>query len=265
MTQELSGRVAVVTGGASGIGRATVELFAREGARVVIADVDEEAGRQLAAGLGEHAVFQRTDVSNAGEVQAAVDLAVERFGGLHVMCNNAGISGSRRGGFLEADLADFERVMAVNLFGVMIGSQRAARQMVKQGGGGSIINTSSIAALQPGGGVMPYRASKAGVVLFSQSLAVELGEHGIRVNCIAPGLIETPMTKYDMEAVIRRMQPLQRKGTPADVANAALYLASDRSAQVTGLVLPVDGGTSVGPPSRPLREAAAGRGGDDTR
>jgi NAD(P)-dependent dehydrogenase (short-subunit alcohol dehydrogenase family) len=168
------------------------------------------------------------------------------------MFNNAGVSGSM-GRFLDDDLADFERVLAVNLFGVMVGSQRAARHMVKQGGG-SIINTTSIAALRPGPGLMAYRASKAGVIAFSQSLAIDLGEHGVRVNCIAPGLIPTGMTHYDIEPVIRRMQPLRRKGTPADVANAALYLASDRSAQVTGVVLPVDGGTSVGAPAQPRKE-----------
>jgi NAD(P)-dependent dehydrogenase (short-subunit alcohol dehydrogenase family) len=140
--------------------------------------------------------------------------------------------------------------MAVNLYGVMVGSQRAARHMVAHGGG-SILNTTSIAALRPGGGVMSYRASKAGVVVFSRSLAIELGPHGVRVNCIAPGLIPTAMTTYDMEGVIRAMQPLTRRGTPDDVANAALFLASERSAQVTGMVLPVDGGTSVGSPARP--------------
>jgi len=171
------------------------------------------------------------------------------------MFNNAGIPSASHGRFLDDDLGDFERVMAVNLYGVMIGSQRAARHMA-QHGGGSIINTTSIAALRPGGGVMTYRASKAGVIVFSQSIALDLGEYGIRVNCIAPGLIQTPMTNYDMEPVIRRMQPLDRKGMAADVANAALYLASDRSAQVTGMVLPVDGGTSVGPPSRPRKPAA---------
>jgi NAD(P)-dependent dehydrogenase (short-subunit alcohol dehydrogenase family) len=252
MAGELSGKVAVVTGGASGIGRATAELFIEEGARVVIADLDAERGEALAAALGQAAAFQRTDVSRADEVQALVDGAVARFGGLHVMFNNAGVPGGARGGFLDDDLSDLERVMAVNLVGVMLSSQRAARHMVGQGGG-SIINTASIAALVPGAGLMSYRASKAGVIAFSRSLAIELGDRGVRVNCIAPGLIPTGMTNYDMEPVIRRMQPLARKGTPRDVANAALYLASERSAHVTGLVLPVDGGTSVGPPARPPR------------
>jgi NAD(P)-dependent dehydrogenase (short-subunit alcohol dehydrogenase family) len=252
MSHELSGKIAIVTGGAGGIGRATAELFVEEGARVVIADVDAERGEDLAAKLGEASVFKRTDVSRADEVQELVDLAVAHFGGLHVMFNNAG-TGSKIGSFLDDDLQDFQRVMAVNLFGVMIGSQRAARHMAKHGGG-SIVNTTSIAALRPGGGVLSYRASKAGVILFSQSIAIELGGYGIRVNCIAPGLIPTGITNYDMTPVRSRMQPLNREGMPVDVANAAVYLASDRSAQVTGMVLPVDGGASVGPPARPPSE-----------
>jgi NAD(P)-dependent dehydrogenase (short-subunit alcohol dehydrogenase family) len=250
MGQELSGKIAIVTGGASGIGRASAELFVAEGSRVVIADVDADGGEELAKELGDSAVFKRTDVSDAADVQALVDHAVQHFGGLHVMFNNAGIGGSRHGSFLDHDMEDFERVMAVNLFGVMVGTQRAARHMVKHGGG-SIINTTSIAALRPGPGVTSYRASKAGVVLFTQSMAIELGAHGVRVNCIAPGLIQTAITHYDMEPVLKALQPLARKGRPEDVANAALYLASERSAQVTGVVLPVDGGTSVGPPPRP--------------
>ena len=257
MGRELSSKIAIVTGGASGLGRATAELFVEEGARVVIADVDVERGEELASKLGPAAVFKRTDVSQAEEVQALVDLAVARFGGLHVMFNNAG-TGSTIGRFLDDDLKDFQRVMAVNLFGVMVGTQRAARHMAKHGGG-SIINTTSIAALRPGGGVPSYRASKAGVVLFSRSIAIELGPYGIRVNCIAPGLIPTAITNYDMAPVRRQMQPLNRKGTPADVANAALYLASERSAQVTGIVLPVDGGASVGSPTRPHEQDAPAR------
>ncbi len=258
MGQELSGKVAIVTGGASGIGRATVELFVEEGAQVVIADVDAAHGEDVAAKLGAAAAFKQTDVADADQVQELVDFAVARFGGLHVMFNNAGISDKMYGSFLDHDLKNFSPVMAVNLFGVMVGSQRAARHMAKSGGG-SIINTTSTAAIKPGRGNMIYRASKAAVVQVTKSLAIDLAEHGIRVNCIAPGHIPTGMTTYDMTAVIRVNQPLQRQGMPIDVAYAALYLASERSAQVTGLVLPVDGGTTVGSPASLLQELMAAR------
>jgi len=257
MGQELSGKVAIVTGGASGIGRATVELFVEEGARVVIADVDTARGEEVAAKLGAVATFMRTDVANANEVQELVDFTVSRFGGLHVMFNNAGIGGSRER-FLDDDLEDFHRVMAVNLFGVMVGSQRAARHMAKNGGG-SIINNSSIGGIQPGGGVITYRASKAAIIHVSRSMAVELGEYGVRVNCIAPGLILTPMTSYDLATVRRRSQPLNREGQPRDVANAVLFLASDHSAQVTGTVVPVDGGVTAGAPVKKFKEIMAAR------
>ena len=143
--------------------------------------------------------------------------------------------------------------MGVNLFGVMVGTQRAARHMAEHGGG-SIINTSSIAALSGGAGPIVYRVSKAAVVQFSRSAAVDLADHGIRVNCIAPGHIATAISNYDMGPVIQLTQPLQRHGDPIDVANAVLYLASDRAAQVTGIVLPVDGGTTAGPPVSQLRD-----------
>ena len=139
MGTELSGKVAIVTGGASGIGRATAQLFAEQGAKVVVADVAEEEGEALATGLGEAVAFRRTDVSDAEEIQALVDFAVDSFGGLHVMVNNAGVSSSFRR-FLRDDLRDFDRVMAVNLFGVVVGTQRAGRHMAEHGGG-SIINT----------------------------------------------------------------------------------------------------------------------------
>jgi len=213
----------------------------------VIADVDTEAGERLANELGDAAAFQRTDVASANDVQAAVDFAIERFGGLHVMCNNAGISSSRRR-FLDDDLRDFDAVIRVNVLGVMLGCQRAARHMAEHGGG-SIINTTSIGGINAGAGLMTYRASKAAVVHLSQSIAIDLAEHGIRVNCVAPAHIATAINaSYDQTSIVRAMQPLQRMGAPSDVAEAMLFLASDRSAQITGIVLPVDGGTTAGPP-----------------
>ncbi|MEE2731986.1 MAG: SDR family oxidoreductase [Pseudomonadota bacterium] len=247
MTELLSGKVAIITGAASGLGRATAELFIEHGARVVIADVNVEQGQALAKSLGGNAAFQSVDIACADQVQGLVDFAVAHFGGLHVMYNNAGISGAIHQSFLEDDLADFERVMSVNLFGTMVGCQVAARYMSRNGGG-SIINTSSLAALKPGLPLITYRAAKAGVMQVTQCIARELGVHGIRVNCIAPGHIPAGMTFYDISERIKKTQPLQRQGTPQDVANAALYFASELSAQVTGTILPVDGGTNLGSP-----------------
>jgi NAD(P)-dependent dehydrogenase (short-subunit alcohol dehydrogenase family) len=248
---ELAGKVAVVTGGASGIGRACVERFVAEGAHVVIADVDADAGTALASALGEAAAFKQTDVTDADQQQALVDFAVERFGGLDVMANNAGVS-SAMVRFLHDDLADFRRVVDVNVLGVLLGAQRAARHM-KDHGGGSIINTSSTAGVNAGAGLITYRATKAAVVHASKSMALDLAQYGIRVNCILPGQIKTAMTTYDMDAVLRFTQPLPRQGTVDDVAEAAVFLASDRSAQITGVVLPVDGGTTAGPPAGQLK------------
>ena len=251
--RELAGKVAIVTGGASGLGRGMVELFVEEGASVVIADIDREGGEALAAQLGSAAVFRHTDVSEASEVQAAVDAAVEQFGGLHVMCNNAGVGGSFKP-FLEDDFADFDRVMKVNILGVMIGTQRAARYM-KQHGGGAIVNTTSIGGINAGAGVMAYRATKAAVIHLTRSTAIELARHDIRVNCIAPAHIPTAINaNLDQSLIVKAMQPLQRLGSPRDVAEAALYLASARAAQITGVVLPVDGGTTAGSPPRSIKD-----------
>ena len=245
----LDGRVAIVTGAASGLGRATAEAYVAEGAKVVIADIDDAQGEALAESLGDAAAFQHTDVTVRDQVQAAVDLAVERFGGLHVMMNNAGLPDDTFTSFFDLDFAEFDRVMEVNLLGVLLGTQIAARHM-RDHGGGSIINTTSIAGIQPSGGATLYRSAKAGVVMFSKAIALDLGQYGIRVNCIAPGLIATAMTNYDTSAIRAKLQPLEREGQPEDVAQTAIYLASDMSAQVTGLVVNVDGGTSVGPPVR---------------
>jgi len=258
MGEELAGRVAIVTGGASGLGRAVVERFVEEGARVVVADVDTEAGKALATDLGAPVAFQPTDVADAEEVQQAVDLAVGELGGLHVMVNNAGIGGSHKH-FLDDDFEAFERTIAVNVFGVMVGCQRAARHMAEHGGG-VITNITSIGGINAGPGVMAYRASKAAVIHLSRSIAVELARRGVRVNCIAPAHIPTAINEsFDQEAIVRAMQPLQRLASPRDVAEAVLYLSSDRAAQITGIVLPVDGGTTAGPPPRPMKEFLAGR------
>jgi NAD(P)-dependent dehydrogenase (short-subunit alcohol dehydrogenase family) len=260
VVNELAGKVAIVTGGASGIGRGMVERFVAEGARVVIADVEADLGAELAAALGPDAFFRRTDVSDPEQVGALVDAAVEKFGGLHVMVNNAGVSGTMHPRLFDDDLADFHRIMAVNVLGVMAGTRDAARQMAANGGG-SIINVSSIGGIQAGGGVMTYRASKAAVIQFTKSAAIELAHYEIRVNAIAPGNIPTPLVAKSatnmepeklerFEAKIRQTmrddRPLKREGTPDDVAEAALYFATDRSRYVTGTVLPVDGGTVAG-------------------
>ena len=264
MVNELAGKVAIVTGGASGIGAGIVEKFLAEDARVVIADIERDRGEDFAASLGADAVFRLTDVSDPDQVGALVAAAVDRFGGLDVMVNNAGVSSRMHRSFLDDDLADFQRVMSVNLLGVMAGTRDAARQMATSGGG-SIINMSSIGGIQAGGGVMTYRASKAAVIMFTKSAAIELAHYEVRVNAIAPGNIPTPLLATSAAGLVRKMgpaelarfehaireqmrsdRPLKREGTPADIAEAALYLAGDRSRYVTGTVLPVDGGTVAG-------------------
>jgi NAD(P)-dependent dehydrogenase (short-subunit alcohol dehydrogenase family) len=260
MVNELLGKVAIVTGGASGIGAGIAEKFLAEGARVVIADVERERGEQLAAKLGGDVVFRSADVANPEQISALVAGAVETFGRLDVMVNNAGVSSKMHRSFLDDDLADFQRVMSVNVLGVMAGTRDAARQMATSGGG-SIINMSSIGGIQAGGGVMTYRASKAAVIMFTKSSAIELAHYEVRVNAIAPGSIPTPILasstsgksreelerfEQTLRAQMRADRPLQREGTPEDVAEAALYLAGDRSRYVTGTVMRVDGGTAAG-------------------
>jgi NAD(P)-dependent dehydrogenase (short-subunit alcohol dehydrogenase family) len=259
MSQDLAGKIAIVTGGASGLGRSTVEVFLREGARVVIADINPR-GEELARKLGDAALFKQTDVTKADQVQALVDFAVARFGGLHIMVNNAGIGGATYPHFLDDELQDFQRVIDVNLLAVMLGTQRAARHMARNGGG-SIINVSSIAAIKAGFGVMTYRAAKAAAAHFTKCVAIDLAEHGIRVNCLAPGHIRTEMTAYATPGMTPEMiervkqavtpvtdvsRPLKRQGRTEDVAEAAVYFASDRAAYITGVVFPIDGGTTAG-------------------
>ena len=264
MGSELTGRVAIVTGGSSGIGRGTAERFLAEGARVVIADVDQDSGEAFAKSCGPDAIFKQTDVSDEVQVRKLVAFAVETFGGLHIMFNNAGISGVRHARLLDDDFADFQRVMGVNLLGVMLGTREAARHMAANGGG-SIINISSIGGVQPAPGLWAYHTSKASVIMFTKCAAIDLGEYAVRVNCIAPGNIETPILSSVLAAdlpaeekarlmtavreFIMSRQPLRRQGTTDDIAAAAVYFGSDRSGFVTGTVLPVDGGLLAGSPS----------------
>jgi NAD(P)-dependent dehydrogenase (short-subunit alcohol dehydrogenase family) len=262
---QLAGKVAIVTGGSSGIGLGTAERFLSEGARVVIADVDVERGEEVVAGLGTDATFRHTDVADPQQVTDLVGFAVARFGGLHVMFNNAGISGVRHPTIFDDDFADFHRVMDVNLLGVMVGTREAARHMATSGGG-SVINISSIGGINAAPSLWSYHLSKSSVIFFTKAAAVGLGEHGVRVNCICPGNIETPILERTMtahlpeeeraatmqriRAYIQSQQPLQRQGTTDDIAEAALFLASDRSSYITGTTLPVDGGMVAGNPSR---------------
>ncbi|MDA2893671.1 SDR family oxidoreductase [Mycolicibacterium sp. BiH015] len=260
---ELAGKVAIVTGGASGIGRGIAERFAAEGAHVVVADVRDDLGERLVDQLdstGAKVVYRHTDVGEQTQVAELVEAAVSTFGGLHVMVNNAGISSLLRKGLFHEDFEEFDRVMRVNLLGLMAGTRDAARHMADNGGG-SIINLGSIGGIQAGGGVSTYRASKAAIIHFTKCAAIELAHYDVRVNCLAPGNIPTPIlatsaTDEDrerlerFEARIRQQmrddRPLKREGTADDVAEAALYLATDRSRYVTGIVLPVDGGTVAG-------------------
>lgn len=269
MANELAGKVAVITGGASGIGRATVELFVAEGAKVVIADIADEAGDALAERLGASAVYQRTDVADPMAVEAMIDLAVSRFGGIDVLFNNAGMSCGAFPSFLDDTLEDFDRVMRVNVLGPMLGTRNAARIMAKSGKGGVILNNASIAGTLAGHAMMTYRASKAALVQFSKSSAIDLARHGIRVNCIVPGHVRTELSSFGekgadsglatrieegVNAVYLSNQLIKRRGEPEDVAQVALFLASDRSRHMTGAVIPVEGGVTVGDPVNHLEQ-----------
>jgi len=251
MTDLLSDRVAVVTGGASGNGRAIARTYAEHGADVVVADVRESPRR---GGTPTHELIEREggagrfvdcDVTDREDLAAAVD-AAEALGGVDVMVNNAGVF--REESFLDVTEGEFERLIDINLKGTFFGAQVAAQRMVR-GDGGAIINLSSIAGLRGSGGFATYAASKGAVRLLTYALADELGPEGVRVNAIHPGIIDTAMTAEDVplvggetgEALVEEI-PGGRFGEPEDVADAALYLASDLAEYVTGESLVVDGG-----------------------
>lgn len=256
----LQGKSVVITGAGSGVGRAAADLFARHGARLVCVDVQEawleETVASVKAGGGE-ARAVRCDVSRRADVQAAVDAAVEAYGRLDVMYNNAGVASpmnaqGKNATFVENTDADIDRLLAINVRGVILGCQIAVARFREQGGGGVIVNTASAAGLIGWGGVL-YGATKGAIVNLTRSLAMEVARDDIRVNAVCPGAMVTkfgiaaagPLPQATLDA-LAKTQPLGRIIEPMDTANAALFLASDLSANVTGVNLPVDGGVSAG-------------------
>ncbi|MCL4876435.1 MAG: glucose 1-dehydrogenase [Anaerolineae bacterium] len=251
----LKDKVTLITGGAAGIGKATAERFAEEGAKVAICDVNEEAGRAVVKTLGSDASFHKVDISNRQQVQEWVDAVAQKYGRIDVLVNNAGIlRDNQLVKFKEGELvsqmpeADFDLVIAVNLKGVFNGAQAAAPHMIK-GGGGVILNASSVVGEDGNFGQTNYVATKAGVIGMTKVWARELGRYKIRVNAVAPGFTLTEILQTMPQKVIDGMvsrTPLGRMGEPRDIANAYLFLASDEASFITGAVLRVDGGIVVG-------------------
>lgn len=250
----LDDKVAVITGGASGIGEATVRRFCDEGAKVIVADIQEERGKALVEELGDAARFARVDVTEEDQVGAAIGLAVDTYGRLDVMFNNAGIVGTL-GSLLETPVDRWRRTIDVLLNGVFIGIKQAALVMVPQGSG-VILNTASTAGVLGGLGPHAYTAAKHGVVGLTKSAASELSQKHVRVNAIAPGNTVTAMTAAVLEddpdaldATTRKMakaSPLGVAGLPSDIANAALFLSSEEARMITGHTLLVDSGETTG-------------------
>ncbi|MBT7520353.1 MAG: SDR family oxidoreductase [Candidatus Marinimicrobia bacterium] len=239
----LESKIAVITGGGRGIGKATAQLFTNEGATVVIAEFDEVSGQSTANELGAH--YIKTDISNEESVNALFNFVSSKFGQLDILVNNAGILADSTLKKLDSD--SFDAVINVNLRGVYLCGRAAANIMIEQGSG-VILNASSVVAHHGNFGQTNYVASKAGVIGITKVWARELGKDGIRVNAVAPGFIETNMTEGMPEKVVNMMGekvPLKRWGQPEDVANAYTFLASDEASYITGAVLNVDGGVVV--------------------
>ena len=251
----LAGKAALITGAASGIGRASALLFAREGARVVLADKNETGGREVEEMIrraGGEALFVKTDVSQHSDCEAMVRATVEAYGRLDVLFNNAGLESSYA--FLaDQPLEEWSALIDVNLKGVLYGTRYGVEQMLENGGG-AIVNTSSVTGLTGFPFQAAYGATKAGIVNLTLNTALEYGPMNIRANCICPGSIDTPILRAALENVpvdnaeqlLTSLIPLGRIGLPEEVAAVALFLASDESAYVTGAVIPVDGGLVCG-------------------
>jgi NAD(P)-dependent dehydrogenase (short-subunit alcohol dehydrogenase family) len=252
----LDGKVAVITGAASGIGRGSALCLAKEGAAVVAADLNSQGGEQVTgeiAAAGGRAVFQHTDVSSEPDIKALVERAVSEYGRLDIMFSNAGLVGAV-GPIEKVSAEDWDRTIAVLLRSVFLGIKHSVEPM-RKAGGGSIISTSSVASFLPSAHSAAYAAAKGGVISLTRAAALQLGRDYIRVNCICPGAINTPIwgalpALSDPAAVAQLLdhaQTIPRVGRPEDIASMVLYLASDESQWVTGTAMIVDGGLTVGP------------------
>ena len=246
----LEGKVALITGAGSGIGQATSRIFAREGAKLVLADVVEEGGNRtlkMVQDLGAETFFVKCDVGKWSDVEAAIAKAVQTYGRLDCAFNNAGIEG-KSADTHECTEENWNRVMAINLTGVWYCMKAEIAQFLKQGGGGAIVNTSSGAGLAGVPHMPAYVASKHGVAGLTRAAALEYGKHNIRINAVCPGPIRTPMLgrltheRPEVEQRFARAEPLRRLGEPSEIGEAAAWLCSDHASFVTGLPMPVDGG-----------------------
>lgn len=249
MNQLLKNKVAVITGGANGLGKATALLFSEHGAKIVIVDVNPDAGDKVVSeitGNGGIALFIKTDISKSAEVNKMIDNVIAKYGGIDILINNAGILADAQ--LIKMTEEEWDRVIDINLKGIFLCGQAAAKVMIEKENGGVIINTSSVVGIYGNFGQSNYVASKAGVIGMTKTWARELGKYNIRVNAVAPGFMKTEIIKDMPEKIISYMKEkvyLKRMGEPEDIANAFLYLASDMGKYVNSTVLSVDGGVVV--------------------
>lgn len=254
MAITLDGKVAVVTGGTSGIGHETAILFAKAGAKVVVAGRREAEGEETVAKIreeGAEALFVRTDVSKAADVETLIQRTVTEYGHLDIAFNNAGIEGAF-GPIIRQSEEDFDRTISVNLKGVWLCLKYEIRQMLKQGAGGAIVNMASVLGLVGSAGVSGYSASKHGVIGLTKTAALENAKAGIRVNAVCPGFVETPMSDRTLRIPAARKyavscHPIGRLGTSTEIAQAVLWMCSDQASFMTGEALALDGGFLAGP------------------